>query len=495
MKIVSPKIMVQSESSAYHAGALEKEFMENAGAAIAAAVESLIKRKGLARKVYLLCGKGNNGGDAYVAGAHLMAKGFYVDACQPISVDQCSLLCRENHKRFVKDGGRVTSSFLIPDEGVIVDGLFGTGFHGEVEEPFASIICAANQSKLPIVAIDIPSGLNGETGEVEGVAIQAAETVFLGLPKTGFFLRDGWNYVGRLTYGDFGLKAAHIEQAHSSMELITPYTAASWLPAIQPNRHKYQAGHVVGVAGSPGFSGAAVLASFAALRGGAGIVHLLFPDGMQSELCAAPAELIKVPYNPVSTKNIFERMHKSDAVFIGPGIGRSNQTRQLLKSLLGNVGRPCVIDADALTILAEEGIPVPSQSVLTPHSGELQRLFHEDSHPRLDEAYLSRCKTFAEEHDVTIVLKGGPSFIFHPRHPILVNPTGNPGMATAGSGDVLTGLIAALLAQGLGCREAAGLGVYLHGLAGDFAGEVKTDYCLVASDITEHFPAAFKALE
>lgn len=495
MKIISPKTMVQIESLAYREGASEKEFMENAGAAIAAVVEAFIKKRGLSRQVYLLCGKGNNGGDAYVAGAHLMAKGYCVEACQVVPIEECSPLCRENHQRFVKDGGHVAPIFLVPEEGVIVDGLFGTGFHGKVEEPYASAIRAANQSHVPIIAIDIPSGLNGETGEVEGVAIQAAETVFLGLPKTGFFLRQGWNYVGKLFYGDFDLDGAYIEQAQASMELIMPDMAASWLPVIQRNRHKYQAGHVVGLAGSPGFPGAAVLASFAALRGGAGIVHLLFPEGMRSELASAPAELIKVPYNPTNIEGILEWMHKADAVFIGPGIGRSVQTRALLKSLLPHIEKPCVIDADALTIMAEEKISIPPQSILTPHAGELQRLFHEESHPSLDEAYLEKCQAFSEKHQVTLVLKGGPSFIFHPGSRLLVNPTGNPGMATAGSGDVLTGLIAALLAQGCGCREAAALGVYLHGLAGDFADEVKTDYCLVASDITDHFPDAFKALE
>jgi ADP-dependent NAD(P)H-hydrate dehydratase / NAD(P)H-hydrate epimerase len=300
--------------------------------------------------------------------------------------------------------------------------------------------------------------------------------------------------VGKLLYANFGLGATYSEQAQATMELITPDMAASWLPSIQRNRHKYQAGHVVGLAGSPGFTGAAILSSFAALRGGAGIVHLLFPNGMESDLGSAPAELIKIPYQLTDDDSILGWMNKANAVFIGPGMGRDDSTKKLLKNLLPRIPKPCVIDADALTIIAEERIPIPSQAILTPHAGELQRLFHDESHPVLDEAYLRRCQSFAEDHAVTLVLKGGPSFIFHPGKPILVNPTGNPGMATAGSGDVLTGLIAALLAQGLGCREAAALGVYLHGLAGDFGAETKTDYCLVASDITEHFPEAFKTI-
>ncbi len=215
---------------------------------------------------------------------------------------------------------------------------------------------------------------------------------------------------------------------------------------------------------------------------------------MQSELSNAPFELIKVPYDPTQPQSILDLMHKADAVFVGPGMGRSAEVRQLLKNVLPRIETHSVIDADALTILAEEKIPLPSGAILTPHSGELQRLFHDNAQPPLDEAYLQRCQSYAEDRKITLILKGGPSFIFHPGHPILVNPTGNPGMATAGSGDVLTGVIAALLAQGLSSHEAAALGVYLHGLAGDFADAVKTDYCLVASDITDRLPEAYSSL-
>lgn len=498
MKVVSPKTMQHLESLAYKDGYSEAAFMEEAAKGIAEAVEAFIKKWGLQKKVFLVCGKGNNGGDAYTAGVHLLSKGYDVAAYQIIPLEQCSPLCQQSHKRFRKAGGHIISSesgatLQFSNASLIVDGIFGTGFHGPVDEPYVTVIQAINQSHLPVIAIDIPSGLDGGTGIINNIAVKATETVFLGLPKTGYFFKEGWNVVGRLRFADFGLPASYVDKVSSELSLITSTMATSWMPSIQRNRHKYQAGHVVGLAGSPDFPGAAILSSFAALRGGAGIVHLLLPQEMRGEHVNTHPELIKILYDSKQPQSIIDRINKSDAVFIGPGIGRSSTTIQLLKTILPLIDRPCVIDADALTLLAEEDFILPQNTILTPHTGEMQRLFKDPSKVILDDVYLKRCQSFAEEKGVTLVLKGGPSFIFHPKTPVLVNATGNPGMATAGSGDVLTGLIAALLAQGLQCREAAALGVYLHGFAGDVAAKEKSEYCLIASDIIDAFPAAFQA--
>lgn len=493
MKVVSSNKMSEIESLAYRKGYSETDFMEEAGSGVALVVHDYVETHNLDRIVLLLCGKGNNAGDAYVAGTHLLHLDYEVFAIQPEPIDQCSHLCKQNYERFMNEGGRLVENMTIPpSSGIIIDGIFGTGFHGVAQEPYASIIRLANESHVPIIAVDIPSGLNGETGKAEGHAIIATETAFLGLPKTGFFLQQGWNRIGKLRYVDFGLPKEYIEGCAADLIMLSPDIVRPLLPAIKRNRHKYEAGYVVGFSGSPGMPGAAILSSTAALRGGAGIIKLMHPEGMQAELAVSPYELIRVPYLPNNSKDILALLNKASATFIGPGIGRSSETRKLLHQILPNLQKPCVIDADALTILSEEDIALPKNAILTPHLGEMMRLLKMTETPDISLQFLDTCQRYAEKHQTTLVLKGGPSFIFNPGSPICVNPSGDPGMATAGSGDVLTGLIASLLAQGLSTHDAAKLGVFLHGLAGEHAAEEMTSYGVIASDIIYHFPEAFR---
>lgn len=498
MKVVSAKEMLKVEQDAYKNGASDETFMEQAGKGVAEAVQKFIQSKPIAKNILLLCGKGNNAGDAYVAGDYLIKAGYRVAAIQITSISTSSKLCQKNHARFVRSGGIVheidePEVLPFPESGIILDGIFGTGFHGVVQEPFLTVIRLANQSKLPIIAIDIPSGLDGNTGVAQGPVIQATMTVCLGLPKSGFFLHDGWDNIGKLVFVDFGLDQKFIDEADADLFMLTPDVLKPLLPPIKRNRNKYQAGYVVGLSGSLGMPGAAMLSSLATLRSGAGIVRLLHPKGMEQELTASPYEIIKTAYEWTEVEMILDYMNRATATFIGPGIGRTAEMRELLSKIIPHLKKPCVIDADALTILAEEDIVFPERTILTPHMGEMQSLLRSKtlSAEPITFVYLERCLAYAEEHKVTLVLKGGPSFIFHPDEEIMVNITGDPGMATAGSGDVLTGIIAALLAQGLHARHAAALGVYLHGLAGEQAAAQKTPYCMIASDIIDNLPFAF----
>lgn len=498
MKVVNAKEMANLESLAYRDGASASEFMEEAGSGIALVVQDYLEKHQLDRHVILLCGKGNNGGDAYVTGIHLLHLDYDVIAYQVHPLSQSSLLCQQNAKRFIEEGGHIfelnsLEEVAFPAEGVIVDGLFGTGFKGKVEEPYKSLIEFVNATRIPIIAIDIPSGLDGENGNVETVAIVANETAFLGLPKTGFFLDQGWDHVGKPRYVDFGLPQEYIEAAIAEFVMLSDDMVKPLLPVIKRSRHKYEAGHVVAFAGSPGMPGAAVLCSYASLRSGAGIVHLIHPHEMDAELAGSPAELIRIPYAVKNESVIIELLNKANAILIGPGIGKSEESKNRLKKILSFIhDKPIVLDADALNIIAEnKEIKIPKNSILTPHKGEMQRLLGMKHKPILNKEFLSKCQEFAEKQQVTLVLKGGPTFIFHPHTPIQANPTGDPGMATAGSGDVLTGILASLLAQNLSPLEAAQLGVYLHGLAGENAAEAKTSYCLTASDIIEYLPEAF----
>lgn len=277
MKVITPEQISFLESEAYRDGASEDSFMREAGKGVAEWVVFYNEKLDLSRHVYLLCGKGNNGGDAYAAGIYLLEWGYNVLAYQIPPSKSCSKLSQKNQHRFLENGGIVVE-VSHPEEElrfekgcVIVDGLFGTGFKGSVEEPFATVIRIANHSHLPILSIDIPSGLNGATGAAEGATIRATATLFLGLPKLGFFLKEGWNHVGKIHHIDFGLPHHYIDECDAEFTMLFQEELRHKLPTIKNNRHKYQAGYVVGLAGSREMPGAALLSSLATLRSGAEI--------------------------------------------------------------------------------------------------------------------------------------------------------------------------------------------------------------------------------
>lgn len=493
IKVVTAKEMARIEKLAYADGFSEEAFMNKAGEGVAELVQRCIAQGHLKPHILLLCGSGNNAGDVYVAGAILREGGFHVHALSCAPYEKSSPLCQLQSRRFVKSGGIIEyiqkkEEIDFDEATILVDGLLGTGFHGKVEGLFHEMITLANASRLPIVAVDIPSGINGTTGERQGAAIKACDTLFLGLPKTGCFFDEAWNYVGRVHVFNFGLEAKYIADAKEDFFLINDDLIKELFPPIIRTRHKYQAGYVVGVGGAPGMPGAPIMSSFAALRAGAGIVRLLYPEGMESELAFAPYEVIRQAYQDAET--ILEAMERASSLFIGPGLGTSPEAVKMLKKVLPAINKPCVIDAEALTILAHHPIKLPPKTILTPQAGEMNRLLGLEKTPPKAEL-VSRCQHFCEEKNVTLVLKGAPTFIFHPKQKPYISSRGDPGMATAGSGDVLTGVIAAFLAQVGDPLTASILGVYVHGVAGEHACKKWTSYCLAATDITAALPLAF----
>lgn len=496
-KVVASKQMATIEGFAYKEGADEEIFMENAGKGVADFVHKYTSEKKRSKIAVLLCGKGNNGGDAHVAGRYLRRKGYDVVGYQVGPMEKCSPLCQKNYERLKETGAKIfdvtnAEDINIPSEGILVDALFGTGLQSAPREPYASIINRANDSELPIISVDIPSGLNGDSGAADGVVINASWTIFLGLPKKGFFLNQGWNHVGKLHYVDFGLPQKQIEKAETDLLMFHERDFPRLMPKIVRNQHKYQAGYVVGVAGSPGMPGAANLSASAALRAGAGIVRLLHEEGMEAELSSSIYELIKTPYHLGDTDSIVEYCSKATSVFIGPGLGMRDETKSMMKKLLPALSKPAVLDADALNVIAELNLAIPPNIIITPHIGEMRRLLHTNEKGPVNAAFLERCQKYVDTHHLTLVLKGGPTFVLHPNDPAIVIPYGNPGMATAGSGDVLTGIVAAMLAQGLTPKLAALCGVFAHARAGDFAEESRTAYSMTASDITDFLPKVFK---
>lgn len=484
--VVSAKQMAEMESNAYQEGYKEETFMAKAGLEIAKGVKKYIEEHQLEKTILLLGGKGNNTGDGYVALCHL--KEWGLDTLSYQVAPPSSPLCKDHYTQYTALGGTVTDKFPTNFSGLILDGLFGTGFHGVAKAPFGKMIEEANQSGLPILAIDIPSGLNGNTGSTEGPVIKASQTLYLGLPKLGFFLDQGWNLIGELRGADFGLPEKFIREIEWELlekkELI--------LPKVVRNRHKYESGYVVGIAGSPGMPGAAQLASLAALRAGAGIVRLLHPEGMEGELSASPYELVRVPYKTIEEK--LDLIKKGQSLFIGPGLGRTKEAKTLLETLFKTLDRPAVVDADALFYLGDTQKSPPKGAILTPHLGEMGKLLALPERPSATATFLEECQEYVEKHEIILLLKGGPTFILAPGKKKTISPFGTAGMATAGSGDVLTGIIAALLAQSLDPFSAATLGAAIHGLCGEVAAKEKTNYSLIASDLIDALPSVFEEL-
>lgn len=469
IKVVTPAEMARVDALAVKEGSSEEAFVREAGRKVALSILSFPEKKAT-----LLVGKGNKGADAYAAGLTLLEEGFSVRALALFPPQSCSPANRKFQERFSKRGKIVSvwdGEEISFDDGWIIDGMLGTGFKGEIEGIIETAIRLANETCQPILAIDLPSGLNGATGEVASVAIRATLTVSLGMGKIGCFLREGWNHVGTLVIEDFGLPHKFYMQAEPIAYLPNPL--AMRLPPIVRSRHKYEAGYVVGFSGSSTMRGAPKIAGLAALRSGAGIVQI-FHEG---EIGEAPMELICRPWN---TKLQAQELKRASAVFAGPGLGKKNL------GWIKKLKQPAVLDADAL----QKGMLFPPYAVLTPHRGEMLRLLGLKSAPA-EEEFLARCQKFVERKRVVLLLKGAPSFLFaHGKSPLILT-RGDPGMATAGSGDVLTGMIAALLAQGFDCYEAAAAGAYFHGIAGEIAAQEKTSYGLIARDLIDYLPQAF----
>lgn len=478
-KVVTCEEMRRIEKLCSAEGLSTDELMDRAADALLAVIKNWFELSDAPREVILVVGKGNKGGDALSVGALLLREGFRVSAILVYPPNELNPLCTSRLKRFHEAGGSVHPLHMekIVLTSLIIDGIVGTGFHGKPDEAIAHAITWTNAQDAPILAIDIPSGLDGTSGIVETVAINATITCCLGLPKIGCFIGQGWDYSGTILTCDIDLLPELVSHAKPTALLLKKESLN--LPPIVRSRHKYEAGYVLGISGSPEMPGAAALSSLATLRSGAGIIRLF----TQSETPAIFApEIIR---EPVDLNRIEEEQERADALYIGPGLGRSSQVQKFFQKLLSRLKKPTVIDGDGLYHLAMmSDFSLPMGSILTPHHGEMTRLL--GGPPTLDS-----CQRWSEKHEVTIILKGAPTILFHPkRHPLIVT-AGDPGMATAGSGDVLTGIVAALLAQKMPPDQAAPLAVYLHGRAGEFAADEHTSYGMIASDLIQTLSKAF----
>lgn len=478
--IVTAKEMARVEKKSIEEGANAEAYMDKAGSEIA----RIVKEEYAPKKVLLLLGKGNNGGDALVAGLHLHELGVEVTAYHLYPPQEYSPLCKKKGEAFYQAKGTflpIEKTTEFPSDCVILDGLLGTGFSGKTEGSLAETIEKANNCGATIVSLDIPSGIDGNSGEAGGSAIKAAMTITLGMAKLGLFIGDGYNHVGALRIVDFGLDEKYQKEAKTNGYLLNEEAALSFLPKIERTRHKYEAGYLLAVAGSPGMPGSAVLACLAALRSGVGIIRLYHMPKMEEELSNAPYELIRSD----NFDELFEETKRADALLIGPGMGRNEESKKRFLRLL-ELHLPMVIDADGLFHLSEvKNFVAKVPTILTPHKKEMERLLGvEPTH--------EACQKYAKEKNVVLVLKGAPTWIFSCKQAPLVCTRGCPGMATAGTGDVLTGIIGSLLSQKIDSLPAAALGVFLHGRAGEVASRDLSDEAMIASDLIEALPEIFK---
>ncbi len=470
--------------------------MENAGSRV---VEVLKTEYGSmhGKRIHILAGTGNNGGDGLVVARQLLALGarikvYLVGNQQKLSKDNSTNLkiLRKLGVDFstVEAGQMGKLKFSLGLADLIIDAIFGTGFSGGLDSELESLVSVVNEIRCPLVAIDCPTGVNATSGEVRTTAMQADLTINLGFLKVGCVFYPGQAYAGRNVVVDLGFPLTN----EGTRFLLGDHNL-SWLPDREPWSHKGSFGHTLVVAGSKTYAGAAFLSAQAVLRGGGGMVTLAVPASISDRF--TPDEVILAPLGKTergtigvpSLQELLELMEDKDVLAIGPGLTRLPEVIQVVQELLRKWEGPCVIDADALLALDADFLKSVSEDrrrrwIVTPHPGEMARLISSDAQA-VNASRLEVSQEFAKAWNVVVVLKGAPTIVAGAEN-TYINSSGNSGMATAGSGDVLTGLIAALLSQGLDPLKASALGVYVHGKAGDVAG-LKGQRGLKASDILQ----------
>lgn len=459
--------------------------MENAGAGTA---RRMVERYGnlCQRRIGILAGPGNNGGDGLVIARHLHQGGgrplvFLTVAQDRLEGDAGANLAIVNSLGLpVIDASSPAAAEDARQEiiacDLLVDALFGTGLKRPTTDHWQQLIALANSLPAPKVAVDIASGIDADNGQVLGIAIRADSTCTYGCAKPGHFLEPGRSHCGELTVIDIGIPPAVIEKTAIRQRLLTAATIRDWLPQRTADHHKGTAGHLLLLAGSRGKTGAALLAGKGALHSGVGLLTIALPQDLHTIAPAALPEAMAEPL-PHSTgiasagdlATIRVALAGKRAIALGPGLGTAATTQELVTELYRSVPLPMVVDADGLNALAPQfllGTTAAGPRVLTPHPGEMARISNLTTR-EIQSDRIEVARTFAVAHQVVLLLKGAPTVIAAPDGEVALNPTGNPGMATGGMGDVLTGIIGGLLAQGLEPFIAACAGAYLHGIAAD----------------------------
>jgi hydroxyethylthiazole kinase-like uncharacterized protein yjeF len=483
--------------------------MEVAGAALAREARAMRAQAGLSGPVLFLCGGGHNGGDGLVAARHVSSAGvaaqvvLWGDRARLDEAPGANLaLLLSAGIPVIERPSPAEIARLARDAGVIVDCLLGTGFHGVVRPPLPDVIAAINAAGPPILAADIPSGLSGEAGLAPaGPCVRAQRTICFGAVKAGLFAEPGRGYAGEVLCEPLGIP----EAAWSGLDVLRGLEApdvANLLPVRRGGGHKGTYGTVLALVGATGYAGAATMCAEGALRAGAGLCQIACPASVAHVVAAKITEATVRPLDAEADGGLAAAaadrlpvlLGGADAVVAGPGLGRGTAVRNVVSRLLEIYAGPLVLDADALNAV-DLGVlrGAASRAVITPHPGEAARLLGCSS-AEVQANRVAAARRLCAEGRCVAVLKGAGTLIAAPDLPVACNPTGNDGMGTGGSGDVLAGVIAGLCAQGADPAAAAIAGVYVHGLAGDLAAEALGRRAMLAGDLLGRLGAAFRVL-
>lgn len=507
MKVVSGDQMRAIENRVFDQYGLSSHLvMEIAGRQVAVIARRLqTEHPG---PVVVVCGKGNNGGDGLVAARWLRHWGISASvvlwaAFEDMTGDAAAAL-RAARMAGVPILMPAQASDALQSAGLIIDSVLGTGVVGSARGLAAEAIKLINLSGRPVLALDMPSGVATDTGRAEGPAVTADYTVTLGLPKLGLYQYPGADLAGRVIIADIGLTNMAVEGEQIDVELTSAAEIRTWLPAYHRNAHKGTRGRVLIAAASRGMTGAAGLAGEAALRAGAGLVTVAAPDSSQPVVAALRPEVMTLafPESPAggfaaaAAEPFLERAARVDALAVGPGLGTDPETQAFVRRVVAAAPAPLVLDADAIkafsgqpSLVANAPVPV----ILTPHPGEMAHLLGV-SIEEVQGDRLTAARAAAIATKSVVLLKGAFTLIAEPGGSVWINPTGNRALGTGGSGDVLTGIIAGLLAQGMGAPEAAAAGAYVHGLAGDRLAQRLGQDGVLAGDLAAELPGVQRDL-
>ena len=484
-------------------GITQDLLMENAGQSVYFVI---VKEFGIKNKKFVIfCGGGNNGGDGFVVARKIYSNGgevkifllgdetkftgaaeknFEIVSKMPIEISKVSSIESIKSAVFHSD--------------VIVDAIFGTGLDREVGGIYKDVIQVITESKKTVFSVDIPSGINGDTGEAMGTAIKADYTITFGLPKIGNMLYPGYDHCGKLYVSHISFPPSLYNADSIKVEINEPVM----LPERDKNAHKGDFGEVLFIAGASSYFGAPYFSALSFLKAGGGYSHLAAPISISSFLATRGSEIVFVPQKETPLGSIalgnkdelLELSERVDMVVMGPGLSLNKETQELVRELAPKIEKPLLIDGDGITAISTNMEIIKrrkAETILTPHLGEMSRI----TKMGIDEINKNKIEVLqrtAKEFNTIIVLKGAHSLIGYPDESIFINMSGNPGMATAGSGDVLTGAIAAMFGLGLPLRDAVRTGVFIHGLSGDLAARDKGEDGITAQDIMDYLPAAMK---
>jgi len=511
MYIVKPEQMKRIDEIAIREfGIPSGTLMEKAGRGVAMTVKSLLERVD-GNRVAVVCGQGNNGGDGWVCARYLLNWGYEVEVVQMGEISTLKGDSLENARHAIGMGisfGEYETPPELKEFNVVVDALVGTGFRGAPRGALNLFINAINQSNAPVVSVDIPSGVDGENGKVEGSCVRATVTVTFAFPKLGLLLWPARHYVGSLKVVDIGIPPEIALREKIMYETNDPKELVSYLPFRPGDGHKGTFGKGVIIAGGLSYTGAPFLACEAFLRSGAGYAVLGIPRSLYDIMASKLTETVIKPLPEVRKKRclslralgeILAMIEDADSLVVGPGLGRYCETMELVQRLLMRVKNiPVLVDADALFALGkapEVFEKIISPVVFSPHPGELSNMLGIAVEDVLNHR-LTEARNWAKKLGGVLIIKGNPTVIASEESErIYLNLTGNDGMATAGSGDVLSGLIGGFLAQKVDPLNAARIAVYLHGLSGDIAVSTIGRRSLIATDILNHIPHAIQTLE